>query len=554
MAARGLNMDGSRRVRTPVLPKYGPPCIFKGHLSTKSNAVVDCSIPISVNTSIKYADQQRREKLKKELARCEKQLKLAKTAMQSHPKINSKSFFNTVRKPSGEPQDPDVLIEVPSSETLRLSLHKSAKVFKSGTEKSSSSCPPSLDYAIPAPRKSRCGTMNSRRPKSSLPNAHRFQLVISKAPSGDLLEKHSDLFSNKELPFTPRTLKTNAKSFLSQYRYYTPAKRKKEFTDRQIEAETQTELSSFSSSDLGTSETKNLSELEVNTKQASHGTTYDSEGYSIMWDEIKDGALEHPSQRTVYQYSTPLPPKNKQYSDEEELLYLNFIEDVTEEILRLGLFSNRFLERLFERHIEENKYHLEEGKMRCLLQGLKMDLGCPCEESSGKLNDVNILNVLDLSKAMNSKQNAFKNETDIALQQEYRQYQKALDMLLSAPKDQNEMFSSTSEFFLPLCKPNYSEKVTVEQVSEKNNLGLATWGENHPGISEPSTDHETSVDVIEVDSDTEKAETSSDLYSLNTSLLLSGQASGMKGDNNHGKELPTLQIMGMSIDDCALEV
>ncbi|NXR96038.1 SPAT7 protein, partial [Hypocryptadius cinnamomeus] len=61
---------------------------------------------------------------------------------------------------------------------------------------------------------------------------------------------------------------------------------------------------------------------------------------------------------------------------EEELLYLTFIEDVTNEILRLGLFSNRVLDELFECYIEENKYRLDEGKMRQMLDVLKSDLGC----------------------------------------------------------------------------------------------------------------------------------------------------------------------------------
>ncbi|NXO39484.1 SPAT7 protein, partial [Locustella ochotensis] len=61
---------------------------------------------------------------------------------------------------------------------------------------------------------------------------------------------------------------------------------------------------------------------------------------------------------------------------EEELLYLTFIEDVTNEILRLGLFSNRVLDRLFECHIEENKNRLDEGRMRQMLAVLKSDLGC----------------------------------------------------------------------------------------------------------------------------------------------------------------------------------
>ncbi|NWT68471.1 SPAT7 protein, partial [Prunella himalayana] len=61
---------------------------------------------------------------------------------------------------------------------------------------------------------------------------------------------------------------------------------------------------------------------------------------------------------------------------EEELLYLTFIEDVTNEILRLGIFSNRVLDQLFQCHIEENKNRLDEGKMRQMLDVLKLDLGC----------------------------------------------------------------------------------------------------------------------------------------------------------------------------------
>ncbi|XP_036700125.1 spermatogenesis-associated protein 7 isoform X4 [Balaenoptera musculus] len=515
------------------------------------------------------ADQQRREKLKKELARCERELKLTKTAVQSNSKSNSKSLLNTLQKPPGEPQDEDaVLIEevngfpsfkrspVTSSERLHLSPPKSGKVLTNGTEKNSSSFPSSMDYTASGPRKSTSGTSYGRRPRGTSLNSQRFQLVISKAPSGDLLDKHSELFSNRHLPFTPRTLKTEAKSFLSQYRYYTPAKRKKDFTDQQIEAETQTELSSFQS-DFETVEIKNSTDSEMNIKQASSCMSYGTkgkitplplQGHELPWDEVKDGALQCSSSRAVCQCSLQPPSGRKIYSDEEELLYLSFIEDVTDEILKLGLFSNRFLERLFERHIKQNKHHLEEEKMRHLLHILKVDLGCMSKENSVMLDDVGMLHLLDFEKAENSEQNEYKNEQDLAIQQEHQEYQKALTMLLSVPKDENKIVSSPNDFFLPVYKSKYSEGVIIQQVNDETNLGTSVKDEKNVSMSDSLLDQETSVNVIEGDSDNEKVETSNELCCFSTALSPSVQLCSVK-DGNQDMERPTLKIMEMSIED-----
>lgn len=550
-------MDGSRRVRaTSVLPRYSPPCLFTGHLSTKSNAAVDCSIPVSVNTSIKYADQQRREKLRKELARCEKEFKLSKSAMQTNSKMNSKFFVNSLQKPSGEPQDQDVFIEemtrypsfskslIPSSEGLHLSLPESSKMLMSGTQKHASTSPS---------RHSGCGHGCDRRPRS----AHQFQVALAKTPSGDLLEKHSDLFSNKQSPFTPRTLKTEAKSFLSQYRYYTPAKRRKDFSDQRMEAETQTELSSFNS-ELGKAEKTSSKDSEVNINQVPNYTRngaedkiapLPSQGQNLPWDSIQDGILQQSSERASCKLSTEFSPDSKIYSDEEELLYLSFMENVTDEILKLGLFSNRFLERLFERHIKKNKHHLEEGKMRYLLHGLKVDLGCISEEDPAKQKHFRMLNQLHFQKALISRENEFVSDEETVSHHERQQYQEALDMLSAVPKDENKMFSLPGEFLIPAHKVKHSEGVIIQQVNDETDNEASPWNENNPSVSDSVIDQETSVDVIEGDSDFERAETSRELCCLSTSLSPSGPFPSINGGSNHGKELSTLRIMGMSIED-----
>ncbi|NXQ10024.1 SPAT7 protein, partial [Peucedramus taeniatus] len=96
---------------------------------------------------------------------------------------------------------------------------------------------------------------------------------------------------------------------------------------------------------------------------------------------------------------------------EEELLYLTFIEDVTNEILRLGLFSNRVLDQLFECHIEENKNRLDEGKMRQMLDVLKSDLGCSQDSETELIQaDQEALDQVDLQEIDTTEEHQFTSK------------------------------------------------------------------------------------------------------------------------------------------------
>ena len=107
--------------------------------------------------------------------------------------------------------------------------------------------------------------------------------------------------------------------------------------------------------------------------------------------------------------------------------------------------------------------------MRRLLHVLKVDLGCTSREGSGKLDNVDTLHLRDVGKAENLEQNENKSEQDLIIQQERQEYQKALNMLLTIPKEENEIVSS-NEFFLPIHKSKYSEEVIIQQVNEETNL------------------------------------------------------------------------------------
>ncbi|NXG22881.1 SPAT7 protein, partial [Grallaria varia] len=126
---------------------------------------------------------------------------------------------------------------------------KYARRWSQNALKASNSSP---SLSTSRPLRNRSGLSCSRSTDSfvSVSHSQRCQGSNSEVCSEDLLEKHSKYFTKSRKPFTPRTLISDAKSFLLQYRYYNPAQRKKKNPCRHhVEAQTQTDVIRFSSAD-----------------------------------------------------------------------------------------------------------------------------------------------------------------------------------------------------------------------------------------------------------------------------------------------------------------
>ncbi|XP_075470710.1 spermatogenesis-associated protein 7 isoform X3 [Ascaphus truei] len=380
----GMERHGGSGVsRAPTVPRYGISSPFKGHLSTKSNAAVDSSVPRSMLRSIKYGDQQRREKMRREVNRFERESSQSPSV--SRPNSRERSDYTSPKKGfyegpcnniRGSPfSDPGQLYSTNSfiSSPRQLEfLENNPELWKGASRR----WPESSRIAS----RSQCEISDSSSVVSIPKSFSRFQDSQQKTYSRDLLDKHSEQFTNKHRPFTPRTLKTEAKSVLAQYRYYTAPRRRRK--DEMTEAETQTEDISSFLDEVTASEKRESPWLREKDGDAGDAQLVnDSEDINQTdWHKL---TTHHSFARvsSSNELKSPSPIMQKIKSEEEELVYLTFITDVTNEILALGLFSNRVLERVFERHFEENKLRLDEGKMCHLLDMLRKDLGCKVESN-----------------------------------------------------------------------------------------------------------------------------------------------------------------------------
>ncbi|XP_037994886.1 spermatogenesis-associated protein 7 isoform X2 [Motacilla alba alba] len=393
-----------------VIPRCGPASPFKGHLSNKSNAfcigssrnlasqylirdhmvvhynrilsakaAVDCSLPKSRLASIKLADQQRREKLKKKIARCGEKLSVCEAVSPSRPRDRGRLLPSSFRKSLLEAEDgvspsagqAQYLSGAPSAYGEDCLVHSSpVKCTRKCSQNPAGASHSSVCVSRPPGKRSAFPRSRSIESFVSVGCSQRCQGHHPRASGGDLLERHSEYFTKSRKPFTPRTLVSDAKPFLSEYRFYTPARRKKKNHRKQrVEAQTQTDIISFPPADKVPVRKVTSEKQKIKSKAEDKRYTLDEPERGI--DDFQQSILRETS--WCPQKSSP---KRAVDAEEEELLYLTFIEEVTNEILRLGLFSNRILDQLFECHIEENKNRLDEAKMRQMLDVLKSDLGC----------------------------------------------------------------------------------------------------------------------------------------------------------------------------------
>ncbi|XP_027027792.2 spermatogenesis-associated protein 7 isoform X2 [Tachysurus fulvidraco] len=337
-----------------------------------AKAAVDCSVPKSMRCNVKYIDQKRSEQIKKDASgRTQSARSLSQKSLRLD-NITSCSTRNA--RPSARGAESTHFNSggsVMSSPRFSTSFHCKQIVYPSQMGTQSQNCRPFSDLSYRSPKSQMhhftlsCGTSSCQE------KFKNFQDPIQKTYSGDILHKHAYRFT-EEKPFTPRTLKTDSKSTLSTYRYYTPASKKR--------AEEKTQLK------------YNQPDNHHRSKQRS-ATAQDSPEPCSVYHECSDeepnifghyGSENKFTTRDYFLSSSRVSPDGmrspimrKVTAEEEELMYLEFMTDVTNEIILRGIYSDRVLQRVFERHIDINKHRLAEHKMRHLLEALQNDLKKP---------------------------------------------------------------------------------------------------------------------------------------------------------------------------------
>ncbi|XP_061407327.1 spermatogenesis-associated protein 7 isoform X1 [Lethenteron reissneri] len=346
---------------------------------SSAKAAVDSSLPKSLLTSVKYRDQQRRAWLRKEVRHAEKDLRSNPSLSRSGSRPASARTASPSRtwSPSPPPRCGSAL-------ALSSGFPSYAEAPRDAG-RSSSPSPLLLLHGRDAARWAdlRRHTRSQRGGGgASLPGSQRARSLLScpsagaaSAPErpyrdargrtfagGDVLEKHAESFTTAERPFTPRMLRSDASAaLLARTRHYAPPRRRarqpppgKTFVERDVQTDPDSE--------------------DMYQTDANHAR------WVLEQARYTEG-LEAPVRARDWFQATSLSPGPKSAAaerarlQEEELKYLQFIGQVTDDILAMGLFSNSVLVRVFERHVEKNRHRLEETKMRHMLEVLKSDLG-----------------------------------------------------------------------------------------------------------------------------------------------------------------------------------
>ncbi|KAL2099239.1 hypothetical protein ACEWY4_005719 [Coilia grayii] len=335
-----------------------------------AKAAVDTSAPKSLQCSVKYTDQKRRERLKRESSR----RTLSAGSLRSGLDDTRDSCSSKASRASLQEEEDgchymgDSTTSSPRLNTsfhIRQTVYPSQRAATAGSSRNFNRSASEISYRhhnLQRQQSLRSGFATSTAVGQGAFKA--FQDPVQKTYSGDLMVKHSKHFTS-EKPFTPRTLKKDSKSHLAEYRFYTPPRRKpseEKISPPLVLQDSNPRMYTF---DL---ESELLVEESIPYRKQNKVNKTTSSAFLSSSRMSPDG--------------TKSPIMQKVNAEEEELLYLEFIADVTNEILTLGLYSDRVMKRVFQRHIENNKHRLDEDKMRHLLDILHHDIQSPSNAST----------------------------------------------------------------------------------------------------------------------------------------------------------------------------
>uniref|UniRef100_G3P8N1 Spermatogenesis associated 7 n=1 Tax=Gasterosteus aculeatus aculeatus TaxID=481459 RepID=G3P8N1_GASAC len=348
-----------------------------------AKAAIDASVPKSLIHSVKYNDQIRQERLRKggrpQSARSLSQRNSRASCSLAQSRLSVQyddSPYLCSR--SSAVSSPQFLSSFNAKEMVYPS-------FKVGSQNQSHHIRPASERKYRSPE----ATSHRKQSVCSLgapgdQSYKTFQDPVQKTYSGDLLHKHSQHFT-QDKPFTPKTLKSEKSSYLSQYRYYRAPGRKPtqdSTNSRLMRQETYHGSTTTKESAQDIHEPSQGLNTEHEWSEDEFNGTYLSAS-SQRNQANKSGVLDvHDSSSRFSTEGEKSPFMKTVSAEEEELMYLEFISAVTEDILSREHISDRFLDRVVNRHIDMNRHQLDVGKMRHLLEILRKDFEEPNNTST----------------------------------------------------------------------------------------------------------------------------------------------------------------------------
>ncbi|XP_034431560.1 spermatogenesis-associated protein 7 homolog isoform X1 [Hippoglossus hippoglossus] len=346
-----------------------------------AKAAVDASVPKSITFSVKYNDQIRQDRLRKG-----GRPQSAHSLSQRNSRASSSSSQSTLSVQYDDNLYLCSRSSMVSSPRFNTSFHAKEIVYQSCKRDLSHHTRSASEFKFHSPE----SALHRKHSACSLAASggqscyKTFQDPIQKTYSGDILQKHSQHFT-QEKPFTPKTLKSEKSSYLEKYRYYRAPRRKitQDSTSSKLmrqetnhrSTKTKEYTQDFDEPSQGFTTDHEWSEDEFN------GTYLSESRQQSQLNKSRERYLFNSSSR-FSQECVKSPLMKKISAEEEELMYLEFISAVTEDILSRGHISDRVLDRVTMHHIEMNRHQLDEGKMRHLLVVLRKDFEEPANTST----------------------------------------------------------------------------------------------------------------------------------------------------------------------------